>query len=178
MACKGTISKLFLTDSAGRIVSRRTEIWSTKFDRCQDCGTTERPHEAKGLCHPCYVKFRYRCNASGIADKNRARLKRERMTAAGEAREKAREEARKNDPRQRELIRQTKLRWAKRNAKFAAGTEVEYEIIPKHPIRGRVIENGKGRALIAFKTMQEWVPHLKLRKVEKAAAPTREKNEE
>lgn len=28
--------------------------WSRKYDSCQDCGTTERPHSAKGLCTTCY----------------------------------------------------------------------------------------------------------------------------
>jgi hypothetical protein len=32
--------------------------WSLEHDRCQDCGTTERPHKAKGLCSTCYSRTR------------------------------------------------------------------------------------------------------------------------
>ena len=28
--------------------------WSKKYDKCQRCGTTEEPHDSKGLCHKCY----------------------------------------------------------------------------------------------------------------------------
>lgn len=28
--------------------------WSLAFDACTSCGTTERPHRAKGLCRRCY----------------------------------------------------------------------------------------------------------------------------
>lgn len=30
--------------------------WSSKFSCCQDCGTTEIKHQAKGLCKHCYRK--------------------------------------------------------------------------------------------------------------------------
>ena len=29
--------------------------WSLKYDKCQQCGTTERKHAAKGLCVNCYM---------------------------------------------------------------------------------------------------------------------------
>ncbi|MCA1669689.1 MAG: HNH endonuclease [Thermomicrobia bacterium] len=32
--------------------------WSRKHDRCVKCGTTERPHNARGLCCNCYVYWR------------------------------------------------------------------------------------------------------------------------
>lgn len=28
--------------------------WSLEYDRCQGCGTTERPHKARGYCWKCY----------------------------------------------------------------------------------------------------------------------------
>lgn len=31
--------------------------WSRKFDHCQECGRTDRKHNAKGLCWYCYSKF-------------------------------------------------------------------------------------------------------------------------
>lgn len=164
MACKGTKSRLFLTDSAGRIVSRRDGVWSTNFDRCQGCGTTDSPHEARGLCHRCYVAYRYRNNVKGVADRNRARLKAIRLTDEGEAKERAHDAARKADPRQRELVRQTKLRWAKKNAKFAPGTPIEYEIIPGQWVKGTVLDNAQDKALVQFTTYQDLIPHRHLKK--------------
>jgi len=32
-------------------------FWSTNHDCCLDCGTTEKPHEAKGYCSVCYKRF-------------------------------------------------------------------------------------------------------------------------
>lgn len=29
------------------------------FKRCQMCGTTKRPHHARGLCQRCYQRWRY-----------------------------------------------------------------------------------------------------------------------
>jgi uncharacterized paraquat-inducible protein A len=31
--------------------------WSRKYDKCLECGTTERPHYAKGLCARCYMRL-------------------------------------------------------------------------------------------------------------------------
>lgn len=36
------------------------EAWSDDYDQCQDCGTSDRPHAAKGLCLPCYNRRRPR----------------------------------------------------------------------------------------------------------------------
>jgi hypothetical protein len=33
--------------------------WSIKYDKCQNCGTTERKHCAKGLCKICWEKQHY-----------------------------------------------------------------------------------------------------------------------
>ena len=30
--------------------------WSRKYDRCVECGTTERRHEARGRCHRCHYR--------------------------------------------------------------------------------------------------------------------------
>lgn len=34
--------------------------WSRNYDRCVLCGTTERPYQARGLCHRCYAACRPR----------------------------------------------------------------------------------------------------------------------
>lgn len=36
-------------------------FWSTNHNQCIDCGTTEKPHEAKGRCRNCHQKY-YRKN--------------------------------------------------------------------------------------------------------------------
>ena len=33
--------------------------WSRKYPYCQQCGTTEIEHDAKGLCHNCYERYKY-----------------------------------------------------------------------------------------------------------------------
>lgn len=45
-----------------RVVREAAEIgWAKKFDCCQGCGTSERPHKSKGLCDACYLRA-YRSN--------------------------------------------------------------------------------------------------------------------
>ena len=34
------------------------DAWSSSVNSCLDCGTTERPHLAKGLCSRCYQRSR------------------------------------------------------------------------------------------------------------------------
>lgn len=34
--------------------------WAYKYDSCKDCGSTEHPHEGKGLCKRCYKKNHYK----------------------------------------------------------------------------------------------------------------------
>lgn len=163
----GVISRLFLVASDGKIIARRPDIWSSKAEACKGCGTTSRPHEAQGFCRLCYLKWRRANNHNGFRDRELARQKAKRMTEEGDQAERDHWAARKADPRQRELIRQTGLRWAKKNAKYAAGTPVEYEIIPGHWVKGIVIKNGRGTCLVQLSTTVERVSHMKLRKVVK-----------
>lgn len=37
-------------------------MWSRKYERCQECGTTERQHYGKGLCYQCYNRAKYKQN--------------------------------------------------------------------------------------------------------------------
>ena len=32
------------------------KTWAKGHDECQSCGTTTKPHKAKGLCYTCYYK--------------------------------------------------------------------------------------------------------------------------
>lgn len=32
--------------------------WAKKWDCCQECGTTDKPHEGRGLCKSCYRRWR------------------------------------------------------------------------------------------------------------------------
>lgn len=44
--------------------SDRPGRWSRTVDGCVDCGTSERPHEARGRCTPCYGRIRPRRDRS------------------------------------------------------------------------------------------------------------------
>jgi len=37
---------------------RLLDRWARDFERCQECGTTERRHNAKGLCWKCYAELK------------------------------------------------------------------------------------------------------------------------
>lgn len=39
-------------------VGRRTPWWSVKYERCQECGQTDSPHNAHGRCSRCTVRLR------------------------------------------------------------------------------------------------------------------------
>lgn len=38
------------------------EFWAQRFDCCVICGTTEKPHEARGMCMTCYSREYDRAN--------------------------------------------------------------------------------------------------------------------
>lgn len=40
-----------------RIHHGEKNVWSRKYDKCQTCGTVDRPHAAKGFCTICYVRL-------------------------------------------------------------------------------------------------------------------------
>lgn len=42
--------------------------WARNWDCCQECGTTERPHVAKGLCQLCYSRKKHRQRKKCCAD--------------------------------------------------------------------------------------------------------------
>ncbi len=44
-----------LTDNVRKKFGR----WAVHYDCCQGCKTTDRPHNAKGLCAPCYGKKKH-----------------------------------------------------------------------------------------------------------------------
>lgn len=52
--------------------------WSRKFDRCQKCGATEKPHMARGYCVTCYELISYQENKP----RERATRKRMRLRAS------------------------------------------------------------------------------------------------
>ena len=37
-------------------LERGTGRWSVRWDECQGCGTRERPHHSRGLCHACRAR--------------------------------------------------------------------------------------------------------------------------
>ena len=79
--------------------------WARKWDCCQGCGTTERPHKAKGLCKRCYGR-------SGI---DAACGKRYRQTHPGRERERKRKYYQHNKERDREYHRERRRKWEAEN---------------------------------------------------------------
>jgi hypothetical protein len=153
------IKKLFLCDSNGRLVSRRPDVWSANWDCCQDCGTTERPHESRGLCRNCFAKWRWKTNHNGYRDKQLATAKRRRIRTEYQEQYDAK---RKDDPKRRKQRREISRRWSQKHAKYAVGTVVEYEFIPGHLIKGTVVENQRMKALVRFATFEELIVKYRL----------------
>jgi hypothetical protein len=50
----------------GKRKQGRAELigWARAYDACIDCGTTERPHRARGRCKRCDDRWRYRDGGS------------------------------------------------------------------------------------------------------------------
>jgi hypothetical protein len=173
-------SRVFVKDSSGKIVCRREGVWSSEFDRCQGCGTTEKPHEGRGLCHPCYVQDRYRRNVNGTRDKSLQRLKALRMAdPEAEAKDRAKAERQKSDPHLRELRRIVSNRYADKVSAWPLGTCVEvlmgnlayWSPTGKAPrvqakggirLKGEIAQKSNTRALVRFATFEEWVPFARL----------------
>lgn len=85
--------------------------WARKWDCCQGCGTTERPHYAKGLCKACYG--RNYCQRHPEANKRWSRQY--RKAHPGRERERKREYAKRNKERDREYHRERTHRWRVEN---------------------------------------------------------------
>lgn len=51
-------------------------MWSRKYSQCQECGTAERRHVAKGLCTQCYERYKYRNNPEGAKKRAKERYER------------------------------------------------------------------------------------------------------
>lgn len=55
------LSNLKLLDSQSEHVrehARSRTFWARRYDACVRCGTSERPHESRGLCKLCYSRWR------------------------------------------------------------------------------------------------------------------------
>ena len=59
---------------AGKIVGATPKRWARKYDACVECGATEIPHDAKGLCRNCYARegIRRRKNRGAPEPKQKA----------------------------------------------------------------------------------------------------------
>jgi hypothetical protein len=54
-------------------MGQRTDRWARDHDRCRACGTTDRPHRARGLCGRCYNEARNRRHRRPGAKQGRRR---------------------------------------------------------------------------------------------------------
>lgn len=43
--------------------------WARNWDHCQKCNTTERPHQAHGLCNQCYLRQYWKENSEELAER-------------------------------------------------------------------------------------------------------------
>lgn len=145
----------------GRMTKRRTDVWSSNADACVDCGTTERPHEAKGRCHRCYIRWRYQTDTEF-----REKFKRGQKESSMRNAEKnwERDRNRQKDPRRQAIHREASRRWAQKNSKWPIGGTVYYELIPGHWVTGTITEKKTTTALVQFKESSEWISFRKLRK--------------
>lgn len=52
--------------------TEHNEMWAKRFQSCVGCGTSERPHMARGLCQRCYLARYSRDNPERVATHKRA----------------------------------------------------------------------------------------------------------
>ena len=45
-----------------KAAAKKNGKWHWRYDKCIECGTTERPHFSGGRCHACYGRKRYQDN--------------------------------------------------------------------------------------------------------------------
>lgn len=50
-------AKIHFSDGLGKVKKSKSNKWSKKYDTCIKCGTTERKHQANGLCWKCYKEY-------------------------------------------------------------------------------------------------------------------------
>ena len=154
-------TKLFLCDSAGRMISRRPDVWSSVSDKCVDCGTTERPHEAKGRCQLCYVKWK---RATDPAWKERTNRRAKIYALKTDSRERY-DAARKDNPKRKAQRQVICKRYNDKVSKWPRGSTVFYLAVPGfEPIRGTIMDKTNTRALVKFATYFEWIPFARLMK--------------
>ena len=60
--------------------------WSRDFERCTRCGTTERPHKARGLCVNCWMHDRPHRDANARANRRYRAREATRRPRLGETR--------------------------------------------------------------------------------------------
>jgi len=181
----GQILKLFTRSADGCIEKRRPDVWSSKADACRGCGRTDKPHEARGLCHRCYAAWRYRTNYNSTAEKSRRRAKAYRLRTDYDARDW---ERKKSDPRQKEWHRKASLNYARKHAKWPIGSlvrtslgniDLDDQIRPRlsrsakngHPyLTGRIKSTSNASAIVQFDSFTLKIPFARLEKVREEAA--------
>jgi hypothetical protein len=171
---------MFRRDSSGRIVGRAEGVWSSRAPACVDCGTTERPHESRGRCHRCYMKWRLATNHNGYAERARRRSKEYRLATDYDAKRDA--VGRAQDPAYREQHRAAANRWYQRHvAKWKHGAQVRTSIAnvdldgPKGEPRvtrrkgqgapyltGVIEDTNNGSAYVRFTGFALWIPFARL----------------
>lgn len=154
---------LFYRSSDGKILKRKEGIWSSTADKCVDCGTTERKHEALGRCRLCYLKWK-RANDPDWRARKLALHKQSRLRHAD--RLEAFDKARKSNPRRKKQRREISRRYYDKISRWPLNSEVLHEFFPGRWIKGTIQKKTNGSALVKFATFEQWIPFRRLQKVE------------
>lgn len=146
------IDRMFVRDEKGALVVRRQNIWSSTVDACVDCGTNERPHEARGRCHRCYVKWRYR--QPGMKQRICLQNKLRRMNSDYQERyDKQRAGTAKRKAQRREINR----RWHDKRSPWPTGSTVWLEYLPGIWIKGSIITKTNSSTFARKSSLGNWI---------------------
>lgn len=55
--CRSCHAKEHYKDLKSALKDKYKDKWSIKYDKCIECGTTERKHKAKGYCINCHARY-------------------------------------------------------------------------------------------------------------------------
>jgi len=121
--CGLKIDRVYIRDpKTGRITGRKEGVWSSYGDACATCKRSDRPHEAKGYCQACYVRWKY-ANDSEYRERTKRQQKaRSIKSNYQEEYDRKRRGTAKRKRQRREISR----RYARKNAKWRQGLEVVY----------------------------------------------------
>lgn len=117
--------------------------WSQKHDACIDCGTTEKRHRARGLCHRCYTRYLYWKNP----EKHRARQQSYYLLDPDANRIRQQKFRQNNPQKDAEYCARYRKKHKRafgvcKSAKWKAGVEVVDSLLGRGVAVGRAVRRG------------------------------------